>query len=350
MRSIFALFFATAVVADECADFCRSVEGCPGRGSFCKTDHKPSTCFGLFWEDASNTKMCYRPAAPAGQCRNGRPVLCNQTQSSSTSPHPGAKKAMSVSTVKPAKQVDAKKSSVSSTNVPKVPTTTPKAKGSPVSTTLIPVTPKAKGSPVSTTLIPVTPKAKINSVSTTLIPVAPKAKGGLVSTTSAPTTVKVKAKERSVLTTTNVPGVFEATTQKKSAVAVSTNVPRTTLKDQDKAKKTVAGKAKEAEGQLEGGRYEGKNFLFSIRMDVNTGTNTMNVSVQYLGKRYEGRNIGFLSSSSSTLRFPSSKPLEDFMRVLPVAVPEGQLVVKHEGGKLLVRLNGIAIEAYRKRV
>lgn len=62
-----------------CESICAITSACAfspkHQGTYCKLDHSPPTCFGLFWRNPPiRTQSCYWPADPT--CPQGDPVRC----------------------------------------------------------------------------------------------------------------------------------------------------------------------------------------------------------------------------------------------------------------------------------
>lgn len=76
--ALVALFHSSGASAETCESYCDSVEECRNdphaHGSYCKIDHNPQTCFGLYWTDEAQTSMCFEPNS--ADCPSAWPVSC----------------------------------------------------------------------------------------------------------------------------------------------------------------------------------------------------------------------------------------------------------------------------------
>ena len=65
--------------SNGCQSLCDGLEDCRNdphaHGSYCKDDHHPDTCFGLYWANDAETEMCYQPNSSV-PCPENRPVRC----------------------------------------------------------------------------------------------------------------------------------------------------------------------------------------------------------------------------------------------------------------------------------
>ena len=64
-----------------CEERCEALDSCRNdphaHGSYCKVDHDPQTCFGMYYTEASRTEICYQPnEGESGSCPEDIPVLC----------------------------------------------------------------------------------------------------------------------------------------------------------------------------------------------------------------------------------------------------------------------------------
>ncbi len=86
MRFTLALTAITAIAGrtttdDEkhgfCTDLCDSMDDCKNHSqySYCKLDHNPQTCFGMYYTDASMTDICYFQTNQE-TCPEQYPVIC----------------------------------------------------------------------------------------------------------------------------------------------------------------------------------------------------------------------------------------------------------------------------------
>ena len=113
ISSIRILVFLTAIAAtqaDVCASHCQSIDSCKtdprARGSYCRTDKNPHICHGIYFTDASKTRMCYRPND--AKCPESIPVGCGAetTAAPHAKAHHAAKASPAVATTAaPARKV-----------------------------------------------------------------------------------------------------------------------------------------------------------------------------------------------------------------------------------------------------
>lgn len=63
-----------------CEDVCAEVESCvtskKAQNSYCKYWQNPPVCFGLYFTDATYSKVCYQPNDP--DCKEAYPVICHE--------------------------------------------------------------------------------------------------------------------------------------------------------------------------------------------------------------------------------------------------------------------------------
>lgn len=66
--------------ANVCQDLCAVVDSCisskKAQNSYCKFWQNPPVCFGLYFTDATYTKVCYKPSDPG--CPEKYPVICHE--------------------------------------------------------------------------------------------------------------------------------------------------------------------------------------------------------------------------------------------------------------------------------
>lgn len=80
MRIAIAIFAHSAyfATASTCEAICNGLAECAAnpnaQGSYCKSDHNPQVCFGLYYNDETRTSMCYQPNNES--CREDFPVVC----------------------------------------------------------------------------------------------------------------------------------------------------------------------------------------------------------------------------------------------------------------------------------
>jgi hypothetical protein len=91
IASLISLAFAGYAdfdVHEFCQEVCRATPGCRtdphAHGSYCKIDHNPQTCFGLFFR-AKSGRLCFQPnekdrtESNIDFCDESKPVLCKPT-------------------------------------------------------------------------------------------------------------------------------------------------------------------------------------------------------------------------------------------------------------------------------
>ena len=71
-----------AVPTDACDALCFEVAECAGdpgsHNSYCKSDHDPQVCFGLYHSDTNQSGFCFFPNDPT--CSESDPVLCSEAE------------------------------------------------------------------------------------------------------------------------------------------------------------------------------------------------------------------------------------------------------------------------------
>ena len=93
LGSAVSFTFANASGIDYCAELCRRDPSCdPDRGSYCKVDHNPATCYSYYFESPDKTGAYYY-RMPEDDRSEETPVLCSDAEdiiNGGTTPAPPA--------------------------------------------------------------------------------------------------------------------------------------------------------------------------------------------------------------------------------------------------------------------
>ncbi len=75
-------------ISGSCEDLCESVTACVtdprSHGSYCKSDQSPPVCFGMYWRDVAQSRLCYALNDPT--CPQSFPVICPSLPTTSPIP------------------------------------------------------------------------------------------------------------------------------------------------------------------------------------------------------------------------------------------------------------------------